>query len=308
MADLNEMLIFAAVGSHGGFIAAARALGIPKATVSRKVQDLERRLGARLLQRTTRRMTLTEAGEAFLEYCARVQSEIENAEIAVSRMRAAPRGLLRVSAPFTLGNLLLLPALPEFLARYPDVSVALTMRNDFEDLIKQGVDVALTALPIPDSSYTAMLLGKARFKLYASPGYLARRGKPQAPRDLADHATLLFGPLTRPGHHVWILESGGRRFTAALRPVLICNDMTPLLRALHAGAGITMTSEALAQEDVSAGRLVPVLPDWSGPLIEARAVYASRKGLLPRVRVFLDFLAEKAAEFMASLSHRRGGM
>lgn len=295
------MLIFAAVASRGSFIGASRALGIPKATVSRKVQDLEHRLGTRLLQRTTRRITLTEAGRAFHEHCLRIETEVEDAEVAVSQIRGTPRGLLRVSAPFTLGNVLLVPVLPEFLARHPDVSVALTLRNDFEDLIKQGTDVALTALPLPDSSYSARVLARVALRLYANPAYLRRNGTPASPRDLAQHATLVLAPLTRPGSVSWTLESRGRTVEVPLKPVLLANDATPLHAALLAGSGIGLEAEEMAKPDVAAGRLERVLPEWSGPTLELRAVYASKRGLLPRVRLFLDFLVEKATALAAAL-------
>lgn len=288
------MLVFAAVASRGSFIGASRSLGIPKATVSRKVQDLENRLGVRLLQRTTRRITLTEAGKAFHEHCLVIESEIEDAEAAVSQIRGTPRGLLRVSAPFTLANVLLVPALPEFLARHPDVTVALTLRNDFEDLIKQGTDVALTALPLPDSSYSARVLGRVALRLYASPAYLRGRGAPERPSDLEGHATLVFAMLTRPGSVSWTLESKGRSVEVPLRPALVANDATPIQVALLAGGGIALAAEIMARSDVAAGRLERVLPEWSGPTLEVRAVYASKRGLLPRVRLFLDFLVDRA--------------
>lgn len=305
MRDLNEMLIFEAVASQGRFIGASRVLGIPKATVSRKVQELEGRLGVRLLHRTTRRLTLTEAGKAFHDHCLRIKSEIEDAEVAVSELRGTPRGLLRVSSPFTLANTLLLPSLPEFLAGHPDVSVALTLRNDFEDLIKQGTDVALTALPLPDSSYTARVLGRITLKLYASPAYLRRRGVPEKPRDLADHATLVLTTLTRPGTVSWTLESKGRQAEVLLKPVLLANDGSPLSEALRAGTGIALAPEIMVLGELAAGRLEPVLPEWSGPTLEVRAVYASRQGLLPRVRLFLDFLVEKANALVAAAQKSR---
>lgn len=302
MKDLNEMLIFSAVATRGSFIATSRALGIPKATVSRKVQDLENRLGVRLMQRTTRRITLTEAGKAFHDHCLRIEAEVEDAEVAVSRIRGTPRGLLRVSAPFTLAHVVLVPVLPEFLARHPDVTVALTLRNDLQDLIKQGTDVALTALPLPDSSYSARMLARVPMRLYASPGYLKRSGTPATPGDLARHAALVFSPLTRPGSVSWTLESRGRQVEVPLRPVLLANDATPIQAALLAGSGIALAAETMARSDVAAGRLQPVLPEWSGPTLEVRAVYASRRGLLPRVRLFLDFLAERAEALSARLS------
>jgi len=299
MRDLNEILIFEAVASRGSFIAASRALDIPKATVSRKVQDLETRLGVRLLQRSTRRMALTEAGVAFHEHCARIAVEVEDAETAVGRLKGAVRGTLRLRAPFTMARLYLVPQLPEFLAHYPDLHVELMLRNEFEDVISHGADVALTALPLPDSSYSARLLGTATAGLYASPSYLERRGTPGHPEDLAHHAALVFAPLARPGQIQWALESGTRQANVAVVPLLAANDFTPLYHALLAGIGICLVPDYFAQADLQAGRLVRVLPQWSGPGIEAKAVYPSRRGMLPKVRVFLDFLSDI---FSASLA------
>jgi len=292
MRDLNEILIFEAVASRGSFIAASRALGIPKATVTRKVQDLEARLGVRLLQRSTRRMALTEAGAAFHEHCARIAAEVEDAEAAVGQLKATVRGTLRLRAPFTMARLYLVPRLPEFLARYPDLRVELMLRNEFEDVISHGADVALTGLPLPDSSYSARLLVTATAGLYASPAYLERRGAPGRPEDLASHAALVFAPLARPGQMHWALESGSRRANVAVMPLLAANDFTPLYQALMAGAGVCLAPDYFAQADLQAGRLVRVLPQWSGPSIEAKAVYPSRRGMLPKVRAFLDFLSE----------------
>jgi DNA-binding transcriptional LysR family regulator len=299
MRDLNEVLIFDAVASRGSFIAASRALGIPMATVSRKVQDLETRLGVRLLQRSTRRMALTEAGAAFHEHCSRIAEEVEDAEAAVSRLKGGVRGTLRVRAPFTLARVYLVPRLPEFLQRHPDLRVELMLRNEFEDVISHGADVALTTLPLPDSSYLARVLGSTTANLYAAPSYLERRGAPKRPEDLALHATLVFAPLARPGQVRWPLESDARRVEITLVPLIACNDFTPLYHALLAGAGICMVPDAFAQSEVDAGQLLRVLPQWRGPTVEAKVVYAGRRGMLPKVRAFLDFLSEAFAPPLA---------
>lgn len=299
MRDLNELLIFEAVASRGSFIAASRALGIPKATVSRKVQDLEARLGVRLLQRSTRRMALTEAGAAFHEHCSRIKAEMEDAEAAVSRLKAEVRGTLRVRAPFTLARVYLVPRLLEFLQRYPELRLELMLRNEFEDVISHGADVALTALPLSDSSYSARVLGSTTSSLYAAPSYLDRRDPPKRPEDLAHHATLVFAPLARPGPVRWPLESDARRVEIALVPLIACNDFTPLYQAMLAGAGICLVPDTFAQSEVDSGRLVRLLPQWRGPAIEAKAVYPGRRGMLPKVRAFLDFLSEAFAPPMA---------
>ena len=151
-ADLNQLLVFAKVVEHGSFIAASRALGLPKTTVSRKVQELEERLGARLLQRTTRRVALTEAGAIYHEYCSRIVQDIADADLAVGRVHSAPRGELRVSASFSFGMGALVPIVPDFMARYPDIRLQLELRNDAVDLVAEGFDLAIRIGPLEDSS------------------------------------------------------------------------------------------------------------------------------------------------------------
>jgi len=157
--DLNDMRIFASVASRRSFTGAGTALGIPKATVSRKIRDLEHRLGVRLLLRSTRQVSLTDAGRAFLEHCLRIEDEISDAEAAVRRLGSGPRGTLRVSAPFSLSRVLLLPFLPGFLRQYPEVRVALTLKNEPEDLIGRGAEIALTPWPLPPSRHATRLIG-----------------------------------------------------------------------------------------------------------------------------------------------------
>lgn len=175
-ADLNQLLVFAKVVEHGSFIAASRALGLPKTTVSRKVQELEERLGARLLQRTTRRVALTEAGAIYHEYCSRIVQDIADADLAVGRVHSAPRGELRVSASFSFGMGALVPIVPDFMARYPDIRLQLELRNDAVDLVAEGFDLAIRIGPLEDSSCAVRYLAESRLALYASPDYLARAG------------------------------------------------------------------------------------------------------------------------------------
>jgi DNA-binding transcriptional LysR family regulator len=293
--DLEELRVFAAVAGRRSFVAAAAALAMPKATVSRKVQALEARLGSRLLHRTTRRVSLTESGAIFLERCADLEAAVVAAEDAVARLGARPRGTLRVTAPHGLARALITPGVPEFLRRYPEVRLWLTLKNETEDLVGKGVDVAITPWPVADAAHVARFLGFAEMGLYASPEYLARRGRPRRPEDLPDHSTL-FNPGVAAARHAWTLRRSKRAVTVALSPALVANDNVPLHAAARGGCGIALLDHITTAADVSARALVRVLPGWSGPPAELRALYSSRTGLPPKVRVFLEFLAQRAKQ------------
>jgi len=291
--DLNEMRVFGAVATRRSFVGAAQALGMPKATVSRKVKVLEERLGVRLLQRTTRRVSLTEVGAAFLEHCQRIEEEIADAQAVVGLYGARPRGTLRVTAPYTLAREFLAPLLPEFLSRFPEVRVVLMLRNEPVDLVGRGVDVALWAWPLGDTSYATRLIARTRPSFFASPAYLRRRGRPATPEDLSAHDVLLYVGGGGTLRHEWTLHRGGRIVTVPVTPLLACNDLAPLRAAAVAGAGILLASEVMIPEALRKKDLVPVLPEWAGPVNEVRAVFPSRSGLAPKVRVFVDFLVER---------------
>ncbi len=304
ISDLNELRVFAAVAARRSFVAASRDLGIPKATVSRKVQDLEERLGVKLLTRTTRRVSLTEVGADLQERCARIEEEIADAESAVGRLSSKVRGTLRVTSPFTLANALLVPTLPGFLARYPEVKVSLVLKNEPEDLVGRGVDVALVPWPLPDSTLATRLLGVAQTGLYASPAYLKRHGTPRTAADLGQHATLFYARSGKAAAHEWRLQHGPRVEVIPLKPVLTCNDMTPLVAAARQGAGILFVDAARAGLEVHEGSLVPVMPGWTGQPLEVRAVFPSRAGLLPKTRAFIDHLAEHTRNLLRALDRR----
>ncbi len=304
--DLNDMRVFAAVGRRQSFTVAARDLGLPKATVSRRVSALEARLGVRLLQRTTRKVTLTDAGRVFLERCQRVEDEVSDAEASVRRLGAGPRGTLRVTAPFTLSRVLLQPLLPEFLRRFPEVRVALTLRNEPEDLVGRGAEVALTPWPLPPSRHSTRLLGAMQVRLFASPAYLERKGRPEAPHDLSSHPVLLYAGGGGPARHSWTLSSGPRSETIPVFPALVSNDYGPLHAAALSGTGVVASTRLLVEDALRSGALVPVLPGWSGPEIELRAVFPGRSSLFPRTRAFIDLLAERIPPLVARAEELAG--
>src|SRR5438067_3304143 len=217
--DLNELVVFARVVQAGSFTAAARTLGLPKSTVSRKVSELEERLGARLLHRTTRKLGLTDAGRAYYERSARIVAEVEEAEQAVGRLQAEPRGLLRVSAPLSFAPLLG-PLVTGYLQRHPGVQVELWCGDRAVDLVEERFDVAIRVGPLADSGLVARSLGTMARVLVAAPGYCKREGTPRAPAALADHACIVFG-----AGRVWTLVAGGKQAEVRVPARLTVNDL-----------------------------------------------------------------------------------
>ena len=294
MQDLNDLYYFAMVVDHGGFAAAERALGIPKSRLSRRISQLETDLGVRLLQRSTRRFAVTDVGTSVYRHAQTMLAEAQAAREVVDRLSAQPRGLVRVSVPVSLAQQEIPALLPDFLALYPEVRVQLLVSNRRFDLINEGVDVAVrvrTKLE-DDGSLVMRSFGPIQSLLVASPRYLDGMGRPARPSDLAEHVTL---NMSEDEHQQrWHLHGpGGAVETVELKPRVAGFDF-PLLRSLaRRGVGITLLPENLCASLVHAGELEVVLPDWRLPDGICHAVFASRRGLLPAVRVFIDFLAER---------------
>ena len=294
MQDLNDLYYFAMVVDHGGFAAAERALGIPKSRLSRRISQLETDLGVRLLQRSTRRFAVTDVGNGVYRHAQTMLAEAQAAREVVERLSAQPRGTVRVSVPVSLAQQELPALLPDFLALYPDVRVQLFVSNRRFDLIDEGIDVAIrvrTKLE-DDGSLVLRTFGPIQSLLVASPKYLERMGRPQVPGDLAGHVTL---SMSEDDHaQRWQLHGpAGAVETVELKSRVAGFDF-PLLRSLaRQGVGITLLPENLCAAMVHAGELEVVLPDWRLPDGICHAVFASRRGLLPAVRVFIDFLAER---------------
>lgn len=288
--DLNTSLIFVKVVEHGSFTHAARQLGLPKTTVSRKVQELEERLGARLLHRTTRKLGLTEAGTVYFEHCQRIARELENAENAVNQLQGGPRGWLRVTAPYSLGLMAITPLLTEFRAQHPEVRVEMLLSNERLDLISGEIDIALRIGALPDSSLVARRLATFRTLVCATPDYLARHGEPLTPEDLQHHRALALPAYRRGGRYVWPLSDGTRKDEFPISPVLVANDPYALKAPLFAGEGLMLASHVMVQQAIEDGCLRRVLPGWSGPEYDLNAVFPHGRVLSPKVRAFIDFL------------------
>ena len=293
MQDLNDMLFFAEVVERGGFAAASRALGIPKSRLSRRVSGLEAQLGVRLLQRTTRKLSLTEIGKAYLHHCQALRESAQSAADAVAQVQTEPRGALRISCPVTLAQTVLAELMPVFLARYPLVRVDLQVSNRVVNLVEEGVDVALRVRSSLDDSASMVVkrLDEARQVLVASPALLMRQGAPSTPADLASMDSMAMSAPD--GRATWhLIGPEGEEQIVQHSPRYVVDDLLTLKLAVLAGSGISLLPDYLCQEEIHQGRLVRVLPDWAPTPGIVHAVFPSRRGLAPAVRHFLDFLAE----------------
>lgn len=287
--DLNELFVFARVVQTGSFTSAARALDMTKSSVSRKITDLEDRIGARLLQRTTRSLNLTDVGRAYYEHCARIIAEVEEANLAVSQMQATPRGLLRISIPLAFG--LLGPVLDEYLARYPDVKLEVVATDRAVDLVDEGFDLALRAGKLADSALIARPLATIRRVVVASPQYLKRRGTPKQPEELTGHECLVFSVSSAPTE--WNLSIKTKTVTVKVPARLAVNDFDILLQAAKRGLGIASLPDFLVRRDLATGKLKQVLKDWCASEVTVHAVYPSTRHLSPKVIALIDLLRER---------------
>lgn len=288
-ADLGEILAFTSVVRGGSFTAAAALLGMPKSTVSRKIAELEARIGARLLQRTTRRVSLTDAGRAYYEHAARIVSEIEEAEQAVSRMQAAPRGLLRITMPQAFS--VLGPVIAEYLRLYPEVRIELDASARRVDLVEERYDLAIRAGATPDSTLIARKLGLVRRCVLGAPSLVKRLRSFKGPSGLEEQDCLVFaaeGPT-------WTLVSGAKEVTVPVRSRLVANDYEVLQSVARAGYGLALLPEYQCLEDVAAGRLVRVLDGWAAREVPVVALYPSTRHLSPKVSALLELLRTKLA-------------
>jgi DNA-binding transcriptional LysR family regulator len=294
MQPLDDFYYFAKVVEHGGYAKAARALRIPKSRLSRHVAALETRLGVRLVNRSTRRFVVTDVGQEVRRHALAMLSEADAAVEAVEFARAEPRGLIKASCPVALTQTAMAQFLPEFLARYPSIRLVLHATNRRVDVLNEGFDVALRVRTTPtgEDGLVMRSFGASRHLLVATGAYLEQRGRPQRPEDIAQHATLSFGPET--DRQTWdLLDSNGASARIEHSPRLVCHDFPLLRAAVLAGLGIALLPESVVQADLESGRLEQVLAAWTLPLGVFHVVFPTRRGLLPSVRAFIDFLAER---------------
>ena len=292
MDNLTDVAVFVRVVERGSFTLAADDLDLSRAVVSKYLSRLEERLGARLLNRTTRRLSLTEAGAALFEASKGAIERIEEAEAAVARFQAEPRGRLRVSAPMSFGILHLGPAMADFARAHPKVTLDVKLDDRFVNLVEEGIDVAVRIGVLTDSSLVARKLAVTRAVACASPEYLARHGEPETPEDLASHNCLIYSYLATA--NVWrFTASDGREIPVAVTGTFRINNGIVLAEAALAGHGILMTPSFYVAPLLRAGKLKRILPAYRLKELGIYAVYPQREHVPPKVRAFADFLAQR---------------
>ncbi|MEP9266964.1 LysR family transcriptional regulator [Enterobacter asburiae] len=299
MQDLNDFVWFVKVVDYGGFAAAGRALDLPKSRLSRRIAQLEERLGVRLIHRTTRQFTVTEVGQTFYQHCKAMMVEAEAAEEAVAALQAEPRGVVRITCPITLLHVHVGPMLARFMARYPGINLQLEATNRRVDLVGEGVDIAIRVRPRPfdDSDLVLRVLADRGHCLVAGPALIQRLGEPVVPSELSAWPGLSMNE----GKHIhkWALSGpGGAKAEIHYHPRLITTDMLALREAAMAGIGVVQLPILMVKDQLASGELVRVLNAWEPRREVIHAVYPSRRGLLPSVRSLVDFLTEEYARMV----------
>ncbi|HEU4404821.1 MAG TPA: LysR family transcriptional regulator [Polyangiaceae bacterium] len=295
--DLNDLTTFVRVVDGGGFAAAARTFGVPKSTLSRRVAGLEARLGAKLLRRSTRAVGLTDVGRAYYERCVRILGEVEDANAAVGRARAAPRGRVRVTAAAAVSGALLGPVLAEFLERHREVSVEVVARDRLVDLAKEGFDLALRlGPPQGEAALSSRTIVRLRTLLCASPAYLEAHGAPASPADLRAHRCIAFG--TPPRALTWALTRGDEQAAVKVSARLATNDASVAHQAALRGLGVAALPSFLYAEGVGRGALRPVLEGWQMQGAVLRAVYPGGTRAPAAVRALVAALVARVPAYV----------
>jgi DNA-binding transcriptional LysR family regulator len=290
--DLNDVAVFVAVVDAGSFTRAAERLKVSRPAVSKQVSRLEESLGVRLLNRTTRRLSLTEAGRIFYERASRGLEDLAEARAEVAQLQEKPRGVLRINVPMSFGILHIAPLLPAFMREYPELAVEMDLNDRKLDVIEEGFDVSVRISDLPDSTLVARRLAPCRHVIVAAPAYLERHGVPKTPADLKEHQVLSYS-LQQSSLQWHFLTSDGRPEEVTVGGRLQVNNSLALCEALLAGMGVARTPTFLVGEDLRQGRLTALLENYRSLEISIYLVYPQRRYLSPKVRAFADFLAGK---------------
>lgn len=290
MDRFQEMQVFAGVVDAGSFVAAADALGMSKAAVSRHVAELERRLGVRLLHRSTRRLSLTAEGETFHARCKAVLAEVDEAEAEITAGAGEARGHLRVNVPFSFGQQYLAPLWPVFMGRHPALSMDVTLSDRVVDLVEEGFDLAIRIAQLPASTLISRRLASTRLVLCASPEYIANHGAPQHPGDIAQHAAIAYTLFA--GGDQWHFRNGDDHASGKVRARLRSNNGDTCVQAALQGLGLILQPSFLVAPHLRSGHLVEVLPTWRAAELGIYAVYPTRRHVAPKVRLLIDFLVQ----------------
>ena len=293
MESMDAIPVFVAVVEEGSFAAAARRIGVTKSAVSKRISQLETRLGVQLLHRSTRKLSLSEAGEQYFAHAIQSLAAAQDAEDAVAQLQGAPQGRLRINTPMSFGRLHIAPLVPDFLAAYPGVGVDMVMDDRVVDMVEGGFDLAIRVRTLEDSALIARKLAPCHNLLCAAPSYLKKHGTPKHPDDLQEHNCLQYAYAST--IHTWRFEekNNGGIVSLDVTGNYQVNNSEALRQALVAGVGIARLPTFIASADITAGRLVPLLPDYKLPSQIIYAVFPERRHLPAKVRVFIDYLVEK---------------
>lgn len=290
MDSLSALAVVVEVADHGSFASAARSLGVSASAVGKSIARLEERVGAQLFQRTSRRLRLTPEGERFVERCRRILAEVTAAEAELAEAHGKPRGKLRVTVPVAGGTFR--SVLADFQEAYPAVALEVESTNRNVDLVREGFDAAIRSGVLEDSTLTARHLGAFRFLLVASPEYLARRGVPKRPRDLARHDRIQLRFSTSGRLHALTFREPERAATTFASTNLVANNLDLLVHFAVRGRGIAYVADVLIHEELASGRLVPVLETQVGTSVPCFVVWPPATHIPPKLRVFVDYLAK----------------
>jgi DNA-binding transcriptional LysR family regulator len=298
MDRFESMAVFVAIVESGSLSAAGRKLAMPLPTISRKIAELEAHIKTRLLNRSTRKLTLTDAGKAYLLACQQILESLQEAEAAAAGEYNAPQGQLNITAPIVFGRLHVLPVITEFLQAYPDINVELVLRDRTLDLLEEHIDVAVRIGELPDSSHIATRVGTIHQVVCASPRYLAQHGTPQTPQDLSNHACVTFARPSLPD--AWTFNSGRRRVTIPVQSRLIVNTAEAAIDAAIAGVGITSVLSYQVEHALQAATLRVVLQKYQPAPMPISLVYTGQRLLPQKLRAFLDFSTPRLRGRMVS--------
>jgi DNA-binding transcriptional LysR family regulator len=288
MDHVTSIATFVKIAEAGGFAAAARKLGVSPSTVTTQIQDLEDRLGVRLLNRSTRKVSLTEIGKAYYERCMRVLADMEEADSAVQAMQSKPRGTLHLNVSLAIPYFVA-PVVAEFTSLYPDVRLSMVMSDCMVDLVEEGIDLAITTMPVPNSNLIMRRVGSFRLLVCGSPEYLAQRGVPREPNDLTKHNCMRYTFASWGSE--WRFKSPEGQRTVHVTGNMEANSVNALRLAATLGQGLILVPEFLVVDEIKSGKLIPVLTEFSSPELPIHAVYPHRAHLSTNVSSFLDLLA-----------------
>ncbi|MFS4460515.1 LysR substrate-binding domain-containing protein [Bdellovibrio sp. HCB2-146] len=292
--DLNEVAIFVKVIQAGSFNQAAKQLGMPKSTVSSKVSALEKRLGVTLLHRTTRKLQITQAGQAYFNRSMSALQELEGAEKEVTANQGQPQGTLRITAPSLLGSSLLPEVVAEFMKKYPQVKIDLIFADRLVDLISEKVDLAIRAGELEDSSLVVKKIGVGYFAPVATAGYLKAHGTPTHPKELRDHRCLQFTPL---GREKWeLLNKNKSKVTIPMDQKLVADDLYAIRELALAGEGVALLPTFLCETEIRKSKLVRILPEWRSDIRPVSFLYPPQKFVNPKLKAFIDLASEMLKE------------